>query len=122
MFTGMTASRNVQRFVREARAARLATVDGLGRPHVVPIVFVYDGITLYTPIDLKPKAIDPLRLRRVRNILANPRVQVLVDRYDDDWTRLAYVQLRGRAELIAGGAEHGAALTSFHVSRKPTAA
>ena len=97
-------------FVERARLARLATVDERGSPHVVPIVFVYvDGI-VYTPIDLKPKAVPARGLRRVRNIEANPRVQVLVDRYDEDWNRLAYVQLRGRAELIEGGEEYDRSL------------
>jgi len=97
-------------FVERARLARLATVDERGSPHVVPIVFVYvDGI-VYTPIDLKPKAVPARGLRRVRNIEANPRVQVLVDRYDEDWNRLAYVQLRGRAELIEGGEKYDRSL------------
>ncbi len=97
-------------FLLAQRVARLATVDERGRPHVVPIVFAYAEERLYTPIDLKPKTVSPHRLRRVRNIAANPRVQVIVDRYDEDWTTLAYVQLRGRAELLEDGDEHRHAL------------
>ena len=96
----------VTRFVREQRVARLATVDAEGRPHVVPVVFAYAAGRLYTPLDLKPKAAQPDKLRRVLNIRANPRVQVLVDRYDEDWSRLAYVQLRGTAELIEEGTDY----------------
>ena len=95
-----------ERFLEEQRVARLATVDGRGRPHIVPIVFVYADGLLYTPIDLKPKAAPPERLRRVRNIRSNPHVQVLFDHYDEDWQRLGYVQLRGRAEIIQRGAEY----------------
>jgi PPOX class probable F420-dependent enzyme len=97
-------------FLARARVARLATVDALGRPHIVPIVFAFESGVLYTPVDLKPKAVAPRRLLRVRNILRNPHVQVLVDRYDEDWTQLAYLQLRGRAELIEIGEEYDRAL------------
>ena len=90
-------------FLEEQRVARLATVDEQGRPHIVPIVFVYADGVIYTPIDLKPKTTSPERLRRVRNILSNPQVQVLVDHYDEDWQRLGYVRLRGKAEIIDRG-------------------
>ena len=107
----MTARlRAVEGFLLAQRVARLATVDERGRPHVVPIVFAYAEDRLYTPIDLKPKTAAPHRLRRVRNIAANPQVQVIVDRYDEDWATLAYVQLRGRAELLEDGDEHRHAL------------
>ena len=99
-----------RRFLDEQRSARLATVDGHGRPHVVPIVYVYDGRALYTPIDRKPKTVGPEGLRRVRNIRSNPNVQVLVDRYDDDWRSLGYVQLRGEAEIIDSGLEYRTAI------------
>ena len=97
-------------FLEEQRVARLATVDDRGRPHIVPIVFAYADGVVYTPIDLKPKTTSPERLRRVRNILANPQVQVLVDHYDEDWQRLGYVQLRGTAEIIERGAEYDQAI------------
>ena len=98
------------RLLKEQRVARLATVDRRGRPHVVPIVFVQVDGTVYTPVDLKPEAVSPERLRRVRNILSNPHVQVLVDRYDEDWRRLGYMQLRGRAEIIKRGTEYRRAI------------
>ena len=99
-----------RRFLDAQRAARLATVDDQGRPHIVPIVFVFDGKAVYTPIDRKPKAVGPEGLRRVRNIRSNPHVQVLVDHYDDDWTSLGYVQLRGTAALLESGAEYRTAI------------
>ena len=95
----------VARFLDEERVARLATVDAAGRPHIVPIVFVYERGCVYTPVDRKPKSVGPRKLLRVRNILANAQAQVLVDRYDEDWRRLGYVQLRGRAELLERGEE-----------------
>jgi len=100
----------VERFVRQHRVARLATLDERGRPHVVPICYAYARGRLYTPLDLKPKAVAPEGLRRVRNILANPQVQVLIDDYDEDWSRLAFVQLRGTAALLHEGAEYKRAL------------
>ena len=96
----------VERFVRKHRVARLATVDERGRPHVVPVSYAYARGRLYTPLDLKPKAVAPEGLRRVRNILANPQVQVLIDDYDEDWSRLAFVQLRGTAALLHEGPEY----------------
>ncbi len=80
------------------RVARLATVGADGRPHVVPICFVLDGDTLYTAVDEKPKATR--RLRRLANIEANPQVEVVVDHWDEDWSRLWWVRLAGRAEIV----------------------
>lgn len=93
-------------FIRSARIAHLATADKKGRPLVVPICYVFDGKALYTPIDEKPKRTEPLRLRRIQNILANPEVAVVVDRYDDDWRRLAYVLIFGRAKVLTRGQKH----------------
>jgi PPOX class probable F420-dependent enzyme len=81
-----------------ARVARLATVDPQGRPHVVPICFVLDGDTLYTAVDEKPKRTR--RLKRLANIEANPHVEVLIDHYEDDWSRLWWVRLRGTARIV----------------------
>lgn len=109
----MASRRDIERFVRTRRVARLATVDARGRPHIVPVVFVYRAGTLYTPIDAKPKSAAPRDLQRVRNILRNPSVQLLFDRYDEDWRELGYAQLRGRARLIERGPEHARALRAL---------
>ena len=82
----------------EARVARLATVAPDGRPHVVPICFAVEGGTLYTAVDAKPKATRALR--RLANIERNPWVEVVVDYYEDDWSRLWWVRLRGRARVV----------------------
>jgi len=98
---------STQQFIGEHRVARLATADGEGRPSVIPICYVFDGEAIYTPIDEKPKSVPARRLKRVRNIEANPRVALVIDDYSDDWNRLAYVLIRGLAVVIfAGGAEH----------------
>jgi PPOX class probable F420-dependent enzyme len=78
-------------FLQQARVGRLATASGDGDPHVIPVCFVFDGTHLYSAIDAKPKRVAPPRLRRVQNLRANPRASLLVDHYDEDWTRLRYV-------------------------------
>ena len=94
--------------MRDARVARLATLDPDGRPHVVPIVFALDGDTLYSALDAKPKR--SRRLRRIENARERPDVTVLVDHYDDEWERLWWVRLRGRARVLDGGHEAERAL------------
>ncbi len=97
-----------------ARVAYLATASADGRPHVVPIVFVWRDGVLYTPLDLKPKRVlDPRALRRVKNLLANPRVAVVVDRHDEDWSRLAFVLVEGRATLLESGPEYAGAIIAL---------
>ena len=86
-------------FLESARRAVLVTLASDGRPRLVPICFVLaaDAPILYTPLDDKPKrSDDPLALARVRDIAADPRVSVLVDRWDEDWTRLAWLRAEGR--------------------------
>jgi PPOX class probable F420-dependent enzyme len=89
--------------------ARLATIDPDGRPHLVPIVFVLDGDTLYSAVDRKPKR--STRLRRIENARARPDVTVLVDHYDEDWQQLWWSRLRGRARVLNGGGERERALS-----------
>jgi len=89
--------------VRAARVARLATIEPDGQPHLVPIVFVLDDETLYTAVDAKPKR--SRQLRRIENARRRADVTVLVDAYDEDWRRLWWVSLRGRARVLDGGEE-----------------
>lgn len=92
-----------EELVRESRVARMATVDEKNNPHVVAIVYAFDGKRLFTPIDEKPKKDSSKKLRRIRNIENNRAVTVLVDQYHEDWSRLAWVQLRGRADILTEG-------------------
>ena len=107
----MRLSRKVAAFIRAARVAHLATAATGGQPHVVPICFAFDGRALYSAIDEKPKKTAPRKLKRVRNISFNPKVAIIVDRYDEDWRRLAYVLIYGRARLLQKGLRHNAAIT-----------
>lgn len=85
--------------VIHSRLAHLATADRNGTPHVVPICYAYANKCFYFVIDRKPKS-NPLRLQRLRNICENPRVALLIDRYDDDWSQLAFVLVHGTAKLV----------------------
>ena len=97
-------------FVRDARTAVLATVSADGSPRLVPICFVLYRRLLYTPLDEKPKRVrDPHELERVRDIVRDPRVGLLIDRWSEDWSRLGWLRLRGRAELIEPVASGAAA-------------
>ncbi len=97
--------------VATAPVARLATLDADGRPHLVPIVFALLGDTLYTAVDAKPKR--SRMLRRIENTRERPDVTVLVDHYEDDWARLWWVRLRGRARVLDGGDEAARALEAL---------
>lgn len=99
------------RFLTSRRVGRLATAGADGRPHVVPVCYAFDGVLLYTPIDEKPKRVGAGELRRIRNLRENPQVSIVVDDYDEDWTRLAFVIVRGRAEIVERGEERSEALT-----------
>ena len=91
-----------------APTAVLATIDPGGLPRLVPICYASPGEqaglarpVVYSPLDAKPKRVaDPHRLGRVRDIVARPEVRLLIDRWDEDWTHLAWIRLGGRAELL----------------------
>jgi len=98
--------------VARARVGHFATSDGR-RPSVVPVCFVLLAETLYHAIDAKPKSTTPGRLRRVRNVRANPAAALLVDHYVEDWRRLWYALFIGRARLIDGGPEQQRAIAAL---------
>lgn len=111
-------TRGQRAFLESARRAVLATIASDGHPRLVPICFVVSGEPpiLYTPIDDKPKRTDdPLALARVRDIATDPRVTILIDRWDEDWTRLAWLRCEGRATLLDPdvAAEHARAVAAL---------
>jgi PPOX class probable F420-dependent enzyme len=93
------------RFLASRRVGYLATADARAMPHLVPVCFVISEGALYITIDQKPKG-DPRALKRLRNISENPVAAFVADRWDEDWTRLGWVMLRGPAEILVEGAEH----------------
>lgn len=96
-------------FLVRQRVARLATADRAGKPHAIPVCFAYDGRLVHIALDEKPKDVPATRLKRVRNILDNPNVALVADRYSEDWDLLAFVMVRGRAELVQPETEEHAA-------------
>ncbi len=100
----------VRDFIASARIARLATSDSMGAPHNVPVCFWFDGARFYFAIDLKPKRRTGAALKRMRNIAANPRVALLIDHYEEDWTHLAFVLIHGSARVVDAAEEYMLAL------------
>ncbi len=93
------------------RVAHLATADQYARPHLVPIVFVYEDPFVFTPIDAKRKSVDDWRdLRRIKNVETNGRASVLVDIYHENWSKCAWVRIDGAAEILTKGDDHRHAL------------
>ena len=89
--------------LRDARVGRLATADASGRPLVVPVCYAFDGARCYSAVDAKPKRTR--ELRRLKNIAANPQASLVVDVWDEDWSRLCWVMVEGHAEILTTGAE-----------------
>jgi PPOX class probable F420-dependent enzyme len=80
------------------RVAHLATSDRGSLPHVVPVVFALAGETIYWAVDHKPKGTR--QLKRLRNIRANPNVELVADHYEEEWTRLWWVRVSGHARIV----------------------
>jgi PPOX class probable F420-dependent enzyme len=93
-----------ERFAK-ARVGRLATSTPTGRPHVVPVVFALVENNVWTAVDAKPKSTHSLR--RLANIESNPRVSMLVDEYEDDWSALWWVRIDGDATIVSVDASDG---------------
>ena len=106
-----------RQFMAAWRIGHLATADASAQPHVIPVCFVVIDENAYVTIDDKPKRRDR-PLKRLRNIVENPRAALVVDRYDEDWSRLAWVMLRGRADVLDAGPEHDLAQQALR-SRYP---
>ena len=106
----------VREFIEAARIAHLATVSGDGEPHNIPLCFWFDGARFYFVIDEKPKRRGGSEIKRMRNIAENPRVAMVIDHYDEDWTRLAYVLIHGEARIVEDDGEYAVAIQ--HLRRK----
>jgi PPOX class probable F420-dependent enzyme len=98
------------------RVARLALIDDEDRPRVLPVTYAVLGESVWSAIDEKPKrAAEPARLRYLRR---RPEAALCVDRYSDDWSRLAWVQLLGRIDVLPA-VEHPAALEALAARYEP---
>lgn len=105
--------RAARTFLARHRIARLATADRAAAPHVVPLCYARCGDRLYFVVDEKPKAETGRRLKRMRNLAANPAVALVVDDWDEDWTKLAYLLIRGRADVVTDARERARALRAL---------
>lgn len=92
----------IKEIVEKARVARLATVDSECKPHLIPVVFVFDNNSYFIPIDEKHKRSTPEKLRRTKNIRQNSNVVLLIDEYNEDWTKLYFIMIQGNALIIGG--------------------
>ena len=97
--------------VEHSRVGRLGTIAASGQPHLVPVCYAVAGEGIAIAIDEKPKKTGTLA--RVRNIERDPRLTLLIDRYDDDWSQLAWVRIEGQATVLARGSEWPLALTQL---------
>ena len=88
--------------IKEAKVARLATVDQKLHPYVVPVVFVFHENSFFIPLDEKSKTVNPKNLKRVKNIEKNPNVTLLIDKYQNDWKKLFFLMIQGKAKVIDG--------------------
>ena len=102
-------SKPVKLFIASRRIGHLATSNAKGVPHVIPICYAFNGENIYSALDLKEKRAAVLQLKRVRNILENAHVSLVIDDYSENWDSLAYVLIKGRAEILRSGDERNQA-------------
>jgi len=88
--------------IKRAKVARLATVDQKSHPYVVPVVFVFHENSFFIPLDEKVKTVNARKLKRVKNIEKNPNVTLLIDEYQNDWKKLFFLMIHGKATVIDG--------------------
>ena len=100
----MTKDAYLKTIINKAKVARLATADLEYKPHLVPVVFVFDNNLncYFIPIDEKTKRSGPENLKRVKNIQENPKVALLIDEYNEDWTKLYFIMIQGKASIVGG--------------------
>jgi len=85
--------------IKGAKVARLATVDQKSHPYVVPVVFVFHENSFFIPLDEKVKTVNARKLKRVKNIEKNPNVTLLIDKYQNDWKKLFFLMIQGKATI-----------------------
>jgi PPOX class probable F420-dependent enzyme len=104
----------VREFLKLARVGHLATADAEGAPHNVPLCFWFDeAARFYFIVDEKPKRVAGAGIKRMRNIAENPRVALMIDHYEEDWSSLAYVLIHGEAMVVDDPDEYLLALRNL---------
>ena len=110
-----TWTAEARQYLEAHRVGHLATAGADGAPHVIPVCYALDDAALYFVADEKPKRRPARELVRLRNLRTNPRAAIVVDDWDEDWTRLAWILVRGRASVVADTSAHAAALRLLRV-------
>jgi PPOX class probable F420-dependent enzyme len=90
----------MRRNADQARVARVATVDGRGQVHLVPVTFALSGDVWYPPTDAGERL-----AKRLRNLTGDPRVSILIDVYDEDWSKVWWVRLHGSGRVVPDSPE-----------------
>jgi len=104
----------LRNFLKLARVARLATSDRSAVPHNISICFWFDEVAyFYFVIDENPKRLTGTGLKRMRNIAENPRVALIIDHYEEEWSYLAYVLIHGQAYVVEDPNEYMLALRNL---------
>ncbi len=98
----MKLNQKTKTLIKSSKVARLATVDQKSCPYVVPVVFVFHENSFFIPLDEKTKNVNPKKLKRVKNIEKNPNVTLLIDKYQNDWKKLFFLMIHGKATVIDG--------------------
>lgn len=111
-------SPEARQFLEAHRVGHLATADGTGAPHVVPVCYAVDDAGVYFVADEKPKRGPARALKRLRNLRENPRAALVVDDWSEDWTRLAWVLVRGPARVVEPAA-HARAIALLRARYAP---
>lgn len=106
-------SAKLKSLITDSSIAYLSTVSHKGHPHIVPICFVLLDQNFYSLLDNKPKNVQVLKLRRVQNIISNPKVALIVNHYEDDWDKLWHVLIKGNGSIVANELERRAAIKSL---------
>jgi PPOX class probable F420-dependent enzyme len=87
----------IRSVLSSARRGVMTTIEIDGSSHSVPVVFASVGDEIVSPIDHKPKT--GRTLERVKNLRRDGRVTLLIDLWDEDWTKLLWLMIRGRADI-----------------------
>ena len=86
--------------IAHARVAHLGLLDSHDRPRVLPVTFAVAEGVVWSAVDDKPKRVPGGELARVRWLRRRPEVALMVDLYDDDWSRLAWVQVLAVGSVV----------------------
>ncbi len=105
--------------IKRAKVARLSTVDQKSYPYVVPVVFVFHENSFFIPLDEKKKTVNSKNLKRIKNIEKNPNVTLLIDKYQNNWKKLFFLMIHGKAKVIDGNSKLIEKIHKLLISKYP---